>query len=90
MAWFFWAPVDFVSGLALGLVLSGRGTPLRSVRCVRCAQSCLRPDVCAPSQLAVLRRQLVFVEQLGRMGAIEEEEQEALGELLEEKLQRWA
>jgi hypothetical protein len=38
----------------------------------------------------VLRRQLVFVEQLGRMGAIEEEEQEALGELLEEKLQRWA
>ena len=39
-----------------------------------------------PPQLAVLRRQLAFVEQLGDLGAIEEEEQEALSELLEEKL----
>ncbi|KAI8463489.1 MAG: Sodium/hydrogen exchanger family-domain-containing protein [Monoraphidium minutum] len=36
--------------------------------------------------LAVLRRQLAFVEQMGQLGAVEEEEQEALGALLEEKL----
>ncbi|KIZ02437.1 hypothetical protein MNEG_5521 [Monoraphidium neglectum] len=36
--------------------------------------------------LAVLRRQLAFVEQLGHLGAIEEEEQDALAELLEDKL----
>jgi hypothetical protein len=34
----------------------------------------------------VLRRQLAFVEQLGHLGAIEEEEVEALGEVLEGKL----
>jgi hypothetical protein len=39
-------------------------------------------------QLAVLRRQLALVEQLGRLGAIDEDEAEALGELLEEKLAR--
>ena len=42
------------------------------------------------TQLAVTRRQLAFVEQLGDLGAIEEEEQEALGELLEEKLAQCA
>jgi hypothetical protein len=50
----------------------------------------VNPHLCIQSstvvQLAVLRRQLAFVEQLGHLGAIEEEEQDALAELLEDKL----